>query len=75
MPEFLPKNRKKLDTPLEAQEKLLRDYAHQKGFDLVKVYKVTESASGKQIRKTFIDMLEYVAKNKINVILCEKLIV
>jgi len=58
---------------LEAQEKLLRDYAYQKGFDLVKVYKVTESASGKQIRKTFIDMLEYVSKNKINVILCEKI--
>lgn len=58
---------------LEAQEKLLRDYAYQKGFDLVKVYKVTESASGKQIRKTFIDMLEYVAKNKITVILCEKI--
>lgn len=58
---------------LEAQEKLLRDYAHQKDFDLVKVYKVTESASGKQIRKTFIDMLEYVTKNKISVILCEKI--
>ena len=58
---------------LEAQEKLLKDYAYQKDFDLVKVYKVTESASGKQIRKTFIDMLEYVEKNKINVILCEKI--
>ncbi len=58
---------------LEAQEKLLRDYADQKEFNLVKVYKVTESASGKQIRKTFIDMLQYVEKNKINVILCEKI--
>jgi len=58
---------------LEAQEKLLKDYANQKGLTLVKVYKVTESASGKQIRKTFIDMLQYVTKNKINIVLCEKI--
>lgn len=58
---------------LEAQEKLLRDYANQKDFELIKIYKVTESASGRQIRKTFIDMLQYVTKNKINIILCEKI--
>lgn len=58
---------------LEAQEKLLRDYANHKDLELTKVYRVTESASGKQIRKTFIDMLDYVAKNKINIILCEKI--
>lgn len=58
---------------LEAQEKLLRQYADEKGFDLVKVYRVTESASGKQIRKMFIEMIEYVTKNKIRVILCEKI--
>lgn len=58
---------------LEAQEKLLKQYAYEKEFDLVKVYKVTESASGKQIRKMFIDMIQYVTKNKINIILCEKI--
>lgn len=58
---------------LESQEKLLRQYAEDKGLDLVKVYKVTESASGKQIRKMFIDMIDYATKNKINVILCEKI--
>lgn len=58
---------------LEAQEKLLRDYADQKGFDLVKVYKVTESASGKQIRKMFIEMIGFATSKGINVILCEKI--
>lgn len=58
---------------LEAQEKLLKDYAEQKGFELVKIYKVTESASGKQIRKMFIEMIQFVTKKNINVILCEKI--
>ncbi len=58
---------------LEAQEKLLKDYAEQKGFELVKIYKVTESASGKQIRKMFIEMIQYVTNKNINVILCEKI--
>jgi len=58
---------------LEAQEKLLKDYSVQKEFDLVKVYKVTESASGKQIRKMFIEMVEFASKNGVTVILCEKI--
>lgn len=58
---------------LEAQEKLLKDYAQQKGFELVKIYKVTESASGKQVRKTFHEMLQYIVKNDINLIICEKI--
>ncbi len=57
---------------LEAQEKLLKDYADQK-FDVVKIYKVTESASGKQIRKMFIDMIDFATREEINVILCEKI--
>ena len=58
---------------LEAQEKLLQQHGKDKEFDIIKVYKVSESASGKQIRKTFIDMIDYVTRNKINVILCEKI--
>lgn len=58
---------------LEAQEKLLIEYANTKRFDVVKIYKVTESASGKMIRKTFIDMLQYSTKNKVSLILCEKI--
>ena len=57
---------------LEAQEKLLKDYADEK-FDVVKIYKVTESASGKQIRKMFIDMIDFATREEISVILCEKI--
>ncbi|MCB9811264.1 recombinase family protein, partial [Candidatus Nomurabacteria bacterium] len=58
---------------LEAQESLLKAYADQHNFELVKVYKVTESASGKQVRKMFIEMLQYATKEKVPVILCEKI--
>ena len=58
---------------LESQEALLKDYAVQKGFTVAKVYKVSESASGKRIRKEFVDMLQFVTDAGINVILCEKI--
>ncbi|HYC34160.1 MAG TPA: recombinase family protein [Candidatus Paceibacterota bacterium] len=58
---------------LESQEKLLKDYSEQKDFDLVKIYKVTESASGKQVRRTFNEMIQFVVKNDIDVIVCEKI--
>jgi len=58
---------------LDSQEKLLKDYAQNKGFDTKKTIRVSESASGKQIRKTFNEMLRYATKNKIPVILCEKI--
>ncbi len=58
---------------LEAQEKLLTGYANKNKLEIVKVFKITESASGKQIRKTFNEMLRYIKKMKINIILCEKI--
>ncbi|KKR02455.1 MAG: Recombinase [Candidatus Yanofskybacteria bacterium GW2011_GWA1_39_13] len=58
---------------LDAQLSLLKEYAERKGFDVVKEYRIAESASGKQIRKIFTEMLEYTAKHKISVILCEKI--
>jgi len=58
---------------LDAQEKLLSDYANKQGFDVVKIFKISESASGKQIRKLFNEMLQYVAKHNINVICVEKI--
>lgn len=58
---------------LEAQEQLLKDAAVQKGFEVAKVYKVAESASGKSTRKVFMEMLEYATKNGVLVILCEKI--
>ncbi|MDE2022008.1 MAG: recombinase family protein, partial [Patescibacteria group bacterium] len=58
---------------LPAQEKLLTEYADREGFAIApRVFKVSESASGKQIRKTFVELLEYAEENGINVILCEK---
>lgn len=58
---------------LDAQVKLLKEYADKKGYEVAKVFRITESASGKQIRKTFNEMLAYVEKHKIKMILCEKI--
>jgi DNA invertase Pin-like site-specific DNA recombinase len=57
---------------LPAQEKLLKEYAERKGFEVVKVFSITESASGKRQREIFNEMLSFVKKNDIKVILCEK---
>ncbi len=58
---------------LEAQEKLLKNYATHNDFKIDKVYKISESASGKLIRKIFSEMLVYVKKNNFNIILVEKI--
>lgn len=58
---------------LEAQEKLLKEYADQHDFEIIKIYKVTESASGKQVRKTFNEMVQFVIKSEADVIICEKI--
>ncbi len=58
---------------LDAQEKLLKDYAVKCNLEVKKTFKVSESASGKQIRKTFNELLSYANKNKISIILCEKI--
>lgn len=57
---------------LPAQKKLLESYSKKLGFHITKIYRISESASGKQIRKTFNEMLSYIQKNNINNILCEK---
>src|SRR3989344_651511 len=58
---------------LEAQAKLAQEYADRKGLKTVKAFSVTESASGRQVRKVFLEMLAYTNKNGIDVILCEKI--
>jgi site-specific DNA recombinase len=58
---------------LDAQEKLLQDYADKSNFDVLKVYRISESASGKQARKKFMEILQFVKKNSVNIILCEKI--
>lgn len=57
---------------LPAQEKLAMDYASRKGFEVVKVFSVAESASGAKQRKVFADMMEYLQRQKVKVLLCEK---
>lgn len=57
---------------LDAQEKLLREYAQGK-FEVPKVFRITESASKFQIRKTLGEMLKYAEKYGIHIILCEKI--
>lgn len=58
---------------LDAQEKLLTEYAQKQEFNIAKVFKISESASGKQIRTLFNEMLQYVLKHNINVICVEKI--
>lgn len=58
---------------LDAQEKLLIEYAQKQGIKIAKTYRITESASGKQIRKTFNEMFQFIQKNGVNIILCEKI--
>lgn len=57
---------------LGAQKKLLEEHAAKKNYKSVKHYEISESASGKQVRKIFNQMLDYVRKNNIQIILCEK---
>jgi DNA invertase Pin-like site-specific DNA recombinase len=56
---------------LPAQEKLVREYAEKMGFELIKVFSISESASGKVQRKTFKEMMYFVKLHKIPVIIVE----
>ncbi|TSC67412.1 MAG: Uncharacterized protein G01um101466_713 [Parcubacteria group bacterium Gr01-1014_66] len=58
---------------LDSQVKLLQDYAEKRAFDVAKTYRISESASGRQIRKTFNEMLQYTTDHKTPIILCEKI--
>lgn len=58
---------------LPAQEKFLQEYAGRSDVNLEvdKVFQISESASGKIDRKTFKEMLDYVRKNNVPVIVVE----
>ncbi|NLB35032.1 MAG: recombinase family protein, partial [Elusimicrobia bacterium] len=58
---------------LDSQEKGLSDYGNKNEFSIKKRYRISESANGKQIRKTFLEMLQYATDNNIKIILCEKI--
>ncbi len=57
---------------LPAQEKLLREYSEKRGFEIAKIFSISESASGKRQREIFNQMMTFVKRNDISVILCEK---
>jgi len=58
---------------LDSQRKLLEDYSAQKSLFISKRFIVPESASGKQERKEFNEMLEYLYSHpEIKTVLCEK---
>jgi len=56
---------------LPAQEKYLREYADKNSLDVIKVFAVSESASGSVQRKVFNQMVDYIRKNKISVVTVE----
>lgn len=57
---------------LPAQEKLLTEYAKKRGFNIVKIFAISESASGHKQRQIFNQMVEFVKKRGIKIIICEK---
>ena len=58
---------------MPAQEKLLQRYAQEQQVEVVKTFKISESASGKQIRKAFMEAINYTAAENIPIIICEKI--
>ncbi|MBI4065331.1 recombinase family protein [Candidatus Gottesmanbacteria bacterium] len=58
---------------LPAQERLLKEYSIKNQFNLVRKFSVPESARGKQERKLFNELLEYIYEHKdIKIVVCEK---
>ena len=57
---------------LPAQRKLLSGYSDSNGFDVKKVFSISESASGGVQRKTFNEMLSYLVINDIKILVVEK---
>lgn len=57
---------------LPAQEKLLKEYSQKKDFKLMKVFSISESASGKKQREIFDSMMKYTKKHQVKVLICEK---
>lgn len=57
---------------LPAQEKLLLDYASRRSMEVVRVFAISESASGAKQREVFTEMMRMVAQSGIAAIVCEK---
>src|SRR3990167_6770220 len=57
---------------LPAQEKLLSRYSERTGYSVDKVFAISESASGKKQREVFTQIMQYVQKQGLKIIICEK---
>jgi site-specific DNA recombinase len=57
---------------LPAQEKLLDEYCSSQNLSVIKVFRLSESASKDKQRKVFKEMMGYLSKNSIHVLVCEK---
>lgn len=57
---------------LPAQEKALKDYCTNRGLEHVKIFSISESASGSKQRKIFNAMLKYLYDNSITNLVVEK---
>ena len=57
---------------LDSQLKLLDGYCENKGLRVVKVFKITETASKEQSRKVFHELLAFITKSKIQHLAVEK---
>ena len=57
---------------LPSQKKLLTDYSQAKDYKIDKIFSLSESAGGHKQRKVFLEMLEYLNKSKIKILVVEK---
>lgn len=57
---------------LDSQLKLLQGYCQNKGPRVIKVFKIAETASKEQSRKTFQELLAYISKHKVYHLTVEK---
>lgn len=57
---------------LPSQEKLLTEYCQSRDFEIGKIFSLSESAGGSKQRKIFQEMLEYLTKAKIKILVVEK---
>jgi site-specific DNA recombinase len=58
---------------LDAQERILTDFAKQKGITVVRIFRVAESASTATKRREFKAMLAFIEKEKIPILIAEKI--
>lgn len=57
---------------LDAQEKFLREYCEKKGLHIAKIFRITETASKAKERKVFNEMITFINKNRIKLLVVEK---